>query len=879
MNLFTRLLLIIVAALLPPLAMQAFNEAALRQARESDVRGEVLREARGVSAELERITDGVRNTLVALAEVPAIRAGEPIECAGVLRAVKARFVFLRQLQLIGADGRSRCGSTGDAARDRSAEAEVRLARTRNDFALGTYAKDADGQPVLPMGYPVPGLPGELLVADFDLAWLRDQLLANQLPAGSRLAVLDRNGTFLLRLPDNALIGDQMRPDRRWILAESRPGVFESTGRDGVRRIVGYVPLTAPPADLFVSVGFSTDYTYAASDAAARRGYLLIAGGLLAALALAGWMVRGTITRPVRAILATTGRWQSGDTSARVPLASARSEFGRIASAVNALLDAVAAGQAGLRDRLAELDAVYRSSAVGLGFVDHALRFVTVNAQLAEITGIPEAEHRGRLVRDALPGVGALAEPALRRALAGERIEPAEVAAVDEAGGRRLLLVSYQPAVAPDGQVLGAVVSVQDVTALRQAEAALQQTLQRANAELERRVAERTRQLEAEVAEREAAQAQLQQAQKMELLGQLTGGVAHDFNNLLTAIIGNLELALGKTADRPDVERLLRAGLRAADRGAALTQRLLAFGRRQYLRFEPVAVAPLLDGMADLLARTIGPPVSVRIEAAPDLPPARADANQVELLVLNLAVNARDAMPEGGTIAITASADTVAEDASHPARLAPGRYVRITVADTGSGMDEATVARAFEPFFTTKPVGRGTGLGLSMVQGVAEQSGGGVAIESAPGHGTRVSVWLPCDAAVSPDREHPAERRATRPATFRLLLVDDDAAVRAAVAATLEAVGYQVALAESGEAGLALLRAGPVPALLIVDLDMHGMTGAELIAEARRIAPGVQVLVATGFGDAAGKLGHPVLVKPFRAADLYAKVAGLLRPAA
>jgi PAS domain S-box-containing protein len=879
MSLFTRLLLIIAAALLPPLAMQAFNEAALRQAREADVRGEVAREARGVSAELERITDGVRNTLVALAEVPAIRGGEPAQCTAVLRAVKARFVSLRQLQLIGADGRPRCGSAGDPAPDRSADAEVQLARTRNDFALGTYSVAADGQPVLPMAYPVPGMPGELLVADFDLGWLRDQLLANRLPSGSALVVLDRNGTFLLRLPDSSLIGRAMRADRRWLLSQSVAGVFESTGRDGVRRIVGYVPLAEPAGDLFVSVGFSTDYTYAASDAASRRGYILIAAGLLTALALSAWMVRGTITRPVRAILATTGRWQEGDISARVPLASPRSEFGRIASAINALLDAVAAGQAGLRDRLAELDAVYRSSAVGLGFVDHALRFVTVNAQLAGITGIPEAEHRGRLVRDVLPGVGGIAEPALRRALAGERIAPAEVAADAEAG-RRLLLVSYQPAVAPDRQVLGAVISVQDITALRRAEAALQETLQRANAELERRVAERTRQLEAEVAEREAAQAQLQQAQKMELLGQLTGGVAHDFNNLLTAIVGNLELALGRAVDRPDLERLLRAGLRAADRGAALTQRMLAFGRRQYLRFEPVAVAPLLDGMADLLSRTIGPPVGVRIEAAADLPPARADANQVELLVLNLAVNARDAMPDGGTITITAAEESVGDDANHPARLDPGRYVRVTVADTGTGMDAATRARAFEPFFTTKPVGRGTGLGLSMVQGVAEQSGGGAAIESAPGRGTRVSVWLPCDAGEAPARATPVPGpAAARPGAGRLLLVDDDAAVRTATAATLEAVGYQVALADSGEAGLAALRAGPPPALLIVDLDMQGMTGVELIAEARRLAPAVQVLVATGYGDAAAKLGHPVLAKPFRAADLYAKVAGLLRPAA
>jgi CheY-like chemotaxis protein len=303
--------------------------------------------------------------------------------------------------------------------------------------------------------------------------------------------------------------------------------------------------------------------------------------------------------------------------------------------------------------------------------------------------------------------------------------------------------------------------------------------------------------------------------------------------------------------------------------------MLAFGRRQYLRIEPVPIAPLLAGMADLLARTIAPPVTVRVEAAPDICPAQADPNQVELLVLNLAVNARDAMPEGGTITIAATQETVGEGAGHPARLAPGHYVRIAVADTGTGMDAATLARAFEPFFTTKPIGRGSGLGLSMAQGVAEQSGGGIAIDSAPGRGTTVNVWLPCaaaepDAAPAPERPHAGDR---------LLLVDDDAEVREATAAALETAGYEVSVADSGEAALALLRAGPLPGLLIVDLHLQGMGGAEMIAEARGIAPEVPALLVTGHGEAAATLGHPVLAKPFRIADLHARVAEMLRPAA
>jgi len=239
------------------------------------------------------------------------------------------------------------------------------------------------------------------------------------------------------------------------------------------------------------------------------------------------------------------------------------------------------------------------------------------------------------------------------------------------------------------------------------------------------------------------------------------------------------------------------------------------------------------------------------------------------VVLNLAVNARDAMPQGGTITITATAETVPDTDQHPAALEPGRYVRITVADTGAGMDAATQRRAFEPFFTTKPVGQGSGLGLSMVQGVAEQSGGGVAIDSAPGRGTTISVWLPYDDA---------EARVPVPA--RLLLVEDDAAVRQTTAAALEQAGYDVAVAACGEAALELLRDGPPPHLLIVDLGLGlgGMGGAQVVAEALRIVPSLPVLIATGAGEQAVALGYPVLAKPFRAADLRAKVAALLQPA-
>ncbi len=546
--------------------MQVYNEAALRRAREAETREQALWEARAVAGETNVVVTVVRNALEATARFADMRAGEGADCAALHDARLIRFAFLREVELVGEDGHVLCESRSTGGgEDRSASQGVRLARTAAGFAVGGYETgEVDGatRNFLSMGYDIGD--GRVLLADVDLGWLRDQFVGQGLPPGASLTVADRDGTILVRLPDQARVGHKLAAPLLRVLDAPAPGVLEGRGPDGVRHIVGYVTLAAPPNGLFVSVTIGTASAYAASNSAASRGYALIALGLAAALALAAWMGHGTVTGPVRAILAATERWRNGDSAARVRAPAAGAEFGRIADAVNRLLDAVQAGESGLRDRLAELNAVYDAAPVGLGFLDTELRFVTVNARLAALNGMSATVYRGRTVAELRPAATWRIEPLLRRALVGEAIPPTEV--VPEPPGRpagdepdtadpahpfQRLLVSYQPAVAPDGHVLGVVIAVQDITALHRAEAALQETLQRANAELESRAAERTRQLEAEVREREAAQAQLHQAQKMQVVGQLTGGVAHDFNNLLTAIIGNLELALVRASDRPE----------------------------------------------------------------------------------------------------------------------------------------------------------------------------------------------------------------------------------------------------------------------------------------------------------------------------------------
>jgi len=249
-----------------------------------------------------------------------------------------------------------------------------------------------------------------------------------------------------------------------------------------------------------------------------------------------------------------------------------------------------------------------------------------------------------------------------------------------------------------------------------------------------------RRLKAEISEREATEAALRQAQKLEAIGQLTGGISHDFNNLLTVVIGNLTLAIGRTGDNPAALPLLQAALQAAERGGALIQRLLAFARKQQLDARSVDLNRLVVGIEDLLRRTLGARVGLAINAEADLAPARVDANQLELAILNLTINARDAMPEGGVLHISLRNRRANHGA--PPELSPGEYIVVSISDTGTGMDEVTLARAFEPFFTTKEIGSGSGLGLPMVQGFAAQSGGAVRIQSKVGEGTTVEIWLP-----------------------------------------------------------------------------------------------------------------------------------------
>ncbi|PKA42758.1 hybrid sensor histidine kinase/response regulator [Rhizobium sullae] len=366
-----------------------------------------------------------------------------------------------------------------------------------------------------------------------------------------------------------------------------------------------------------------------------------------------------------------------------------------------------------------------------------------------------------------------------------------------------------------------------------------------------------------------AREELFQAQKMEAIGQLTGGIAHDFNNLLMAVLGSLEILKKRMPEQPELMRLVENAIQGAQRGAALTQRMLAFSRRQELAVKTIDIAMLMDGMADMLQRLVGPLTMLETEVPRDLPAIATDPNQLETAILNLIVNARDAMPGGGKITVRAEERAMGDGNG---AVAPGTYLCISVTDRGEGMDEKTLEQATTPFFTTKGFGKGTGLGLPMVQGLAAQSGGKLVLKSRIGEGTVAELWFPAipEQDVAP-AEHPEQAADHRdlPHSLRILAVDDDSLVLMNTVLMLEDLGYEVIEAASGADALAILAAEQVD-LVISDHAMPRMTGAELAEAIRRDWPQMPIILATGYADippGGGLIDLPRLGKPFSQAQL------------
>jgi len=406
-------------------------------------------------------------------------------------------------------------------------------------------------------------------------------------------------------------------------------------------------------------------------------------------------------------------------------------------------------------------------------------------------------------------------------------------------------------------------------------------LRQANDLLEQRVHQRTAELRAahakvleEMAQRELAEGQLRQSLKVEAMGQITGGVAHDFNNLLLAVLANLDLLRGQLAADAAAQPLIEGAMQAAQRGAALTQRLLAFARRQSLKVAPVEMARLVRGMLELLQQSLGPGIDLTLELADDLPPAMVDQNQMELALLNLVVNARDAMPQGGRVTIGLDLAAAGADCAP----GPAPHLRLAVTDTGQGMDAATLARAVDPFFSTKGPGKGTGLGLSMIDGLARQLHGELRLSSHPGQGTRAELWLPvADATAEPEPPGPPPTAPVETPPLTVLLVEDETIIAMATRAMLVKLGHKVIDARSGAKALQVIEAGTPVDLMLTDFSMPQMTGLQLAERVRALRPHLPILLATGYMTLpeGSRLELPMLLKPYMRDQLRDAIAGVM----
>ena len=533
------------------------------------------------------------------------------------------------------------------------------------------------------------------------------------------------------------------------------------------------------------------------------------------------------------------------------------------------MEELADSRKALADSEAELRRITDSLPVLIAFIDQDYRYRFANEAYRAWFGIDPADMLGKTVRQVFGEAEWQARSeAIRRALAGTPSQ-VEYAWPLRDGRRREAEFRYLPRRHEDGHIDGVHLFATDITERKEALQAVSQAATR----LEQTVAERTAELRAEMQARLDSEAALRQAQKMEAVGQLTGGIAHDFNNLLTAVIGSTDLLVRRLAGDPRSQGLAQNALDAARRGAKLTSQLLTFSRGQRIELGPVDLHALCDGMGELLAQSLGPRIRLQVSVEPEARWVQSDANQLELALLNLAVNARDAM--GGEGDFTIRARRLASGEGAP--LA-GAWAEISVTDTGPGMEPEVARRAIEPFFTTKEVGAGTGLGLSQVYGLVRQSGGALDIDSLPGHGATIRMRLPLAEAPEAPAATPERPPEPRPVERDLVMVvDDDAAVRRFLVESLSAAGYEVVEAPGPDAALELL-ARHRPRLLVTDQLMPGLTGAELAARAVTLQPGLRVLVVTGNLESAavGSIpGASVLHKPFDAPRLAAAVAAAL----
>ncbi|CCE11773.1 putative Sensor protein [Bradyrhizobium sp. STM 3843] len=844
MTLLSRLFALIAVALLPAIAIQSYNEIDLRRSRQAEVQEQALGLAKLAAAEQQQVVEGIRQVLIALSELPAIKERDSRACSGYLSTLKGRFPAFLTFIIVDMKGQSICTTNGQSVNvaDRSYFTE---AMRTGHFTVGIYSIGRlTGRELIPFALPFSDEHGEftgVIIAALNLEWLANFILQMGVPRGAALAIADRAGTYLARYPNNGKFVGRQMPGQRYMHSD-HSGTITTVDLKGVERIVGYSTLQADSGELLVAVGLDKAQAFSWIERRTWQDVLLIALGATLVLLLSWFGARRFIHQPLKQLVDAANQWRLGDYAQRVHIRDKRSELSWVADAFNTMADALAARERELyeaKERAEEaanrITSIFESTNDCVMIVDREFRVSYLNAR-AQAHLSEERDLIGVDIWEAFSVAAAEPDVAV---LLQEAVSKQQSTSFERFCARRG--VWYDINAFPSGE--GLAVLFRDTTEHKQA-----------------------------IEARRLIEEQLHQSQKMEAIGQLTGGIAHDFNNLLMVISGNLELIESAETDRDHARELAAASRKAADRGANLTAQLLAFSRRQKLTPKPVYADCLIRDFQEVIRQAAGEGCNFSLVGDDRLWPCYIDPAQLQTALLNLALNGRDAMPNGGGLLEISLRNVTLEDDAI-AGVSAGCYVMISVTDTGCGMTPETLDRAFEPFFTTKEVGRGTGLGLSMVYGFVRQSGGHVTIESAVGAGTTICLYLPRSAqapvvepAVTPAHDTPA-------GSGQVLLVEDDDEVLDVTLTMLKRLGYEVVYARNGVGALRMLKNGMQPDILLSDVVMPGgVNGIELAREARRLYEGIKILLASG--NAAdvlaqhGAIGEfPVIGKPYLRAEL------------